>query len=233
MTFDVATGEPHDASFPAARGVACSAGGAPAGLRIPSVPSATWSGSCTFSQPGYIPFVCTVHSDMTGEVAVAGEDGALPPRDPAAAVPPPVTGASWSPGTDPAPGAPALVDAAPLQPVFDVRADAARRRRARHDRQRGPRGRPRRSTSAPAAATSAPPAASRPARAVCAGSRAATDAGGSLTFAVTLDAIARRALTRRGRLALTMKATVRGPRIAGTTATRTQQVTLLRRPAHG
>jgi hypothetical protein len=55
------------------------------------------------------------------------------------------------------------------------------------------------------------------------------DARGTVTFAVTLDAIARRALSRRGRLALTLtlKATVRGPLVAGATATRTQQITLL------
>ena len=118
VTFDVATGEPHDASFPASRGVACSAGGEPAALRMPSVPSATWSGSCTFSQPGYIPFVCTVHSDMTGEVAVAAEDGALPPRDPAG--PAPTIGAPGLPGTEPSTGSPALVGSAPLQPIFDL-----------------------------------------------------------------------------------------------------------------
>jgi len=118
VTFDVATGESHDASFPASRGVACSAGGEPAGPRMPSVPSATWSGSCTFSQPGYIPFVCTVHSDMTGEVAVAAEDGALPPRDPAG--PAPTIGAPGVPGTDPSSGSPALAGSAPLQPIFDL-----------------------------------------------------------------------------------------------------------------
>ena len=54
-----------------------------------------------------------------------------------------------------------------------------------------------------------------------------TDARGTVTFAVTLDAIARRALTRRGRLALTLTATVRGPLVAGAVAKRTQQITLL------
>jgi plastocyanin len=57
--------------------------------------------------------------------------------------------------------------------------------------------------------------------------RRMTDARGMVTFAVTLDAIARRALTRRGRLALTLKASVRGPLVAGAVATRTQQITLL------
>ena len=82
VSFDVATSEPHDASFPAPSGVACTAGGGPVVTRIPSTPSASWSGSCTFSEPGYRAFVCTVHSGMTGEVAVAGADGVLPPRYP-------------------------------------------------------------------------------------------------------------------------------------------------------
>jgi hypothetical protein len=40
--------------------------------------------------------------------------------------------------------------------------------------------------------------------------------------------IARRALARRGRLALTLRATVRGPFVAGAIATRTQQIMLRR-----
>ena len=69
--------------LPGARGVACSPGGGPPATRIPATPSASWSGSCTFSQPGYVPFVCTVHTGMNGEVAVAAADGILPPRYPA------------------------------------------------------------------------------------------------------------------------------------------------------
>jgi plastocyanin len=223
VTFNVATGEPHDASFPASRGVACSAGGEPAGLRMPSVPSATWSGSCTFSQPGYIPFVCTAHSDMTGEVAVAAEDGALPPRDPAG--PTPTIGAPGLPGTDPSTGS-ALVGAAPLQPIFDV---------ART--QRGAVVRGTIVNAGPGATATVAVSARRrdlsTARRKPTGTRRLrrleriTDARGTVTFAVTLDAIARRALTRRGRLALTLTATVRGPLVAGAMATRTQQVTLL------
>ena len=82
VTFDVATGKPHDVSFPDARGVACSLAGGPPATRIPATPSASWSGSCTFSQPGYIPFACTVHDGMNGEVAVAAADGNLPTRYP-------------------------------------------------------------------------------------------------------------------------------------------------------
>jgi plastocyanin len=224
VTFNVATGEPHDVSFPASRGVACSAGGEPAGLRMPSVPSATWSGSCTFGQPGYVPFMCTVHSGMTGEVAVAAEDGALPPRNPAGPAPP--IGAPGLPGTDPSSSSPALVGAVPLQPIFDL---------ART--QRGAVVRGTIANAGPGASATIDVSARRrdlsTARRKPTGTRLLrrlkriTDARGTVTFAVTLDAIARRALTRRGRLALTLKATVRGPLVAGAIATRTQQITLL------
>ncbi len=223
VRFDVATGESHDASFPASRGVACSAGGEPAGLRMPSVPSATWSGSCTFSQPGYVPFVCTVHSGMTGEVAVAAEDGALPPRDPA--VPAPTIGAPGLPGSDPSAGS-ALVVAVPLQPIFDI----ARTQRGTVVRgtivNAGPGATATIAVSARRRDLSTArrkPTGTRRLRRM----RRITDARGRVTFAATLDAIARRALTRRGRLALTLTATVRGPLVAGAIATRTQQITLL------
>ena len=116
VTFDVATSEPHDASFPASSGVACSAGGGPPATRIPSTPSGTWSGSCSCSRPGTIAFVCTVHDGMTGEVRVAGADGTLPGGSP------PRTGrrAPRPSGAGAAPGAPQAAATAPilLAPVF-------------------------------------------------------------------------------------------------------------------
>jgi len=161
---------------------------------------------------------------MTGEVAVAAEDGALPPRDPAG--PAPTIGAPGLPGTDPSSGSPALVGSAPLQPIFDLASP-----------QRGAVVRGTIINAGPGATATIDVSARRrdlsTARRRPTGTRRLrrltriADARGSVTFAVTLDAIARRALTRRGRLALTVKATVRGPLVAGAIATRTQQITLL------
>ena len=114
VTFDVATGEAHDASFEPSSGAACSVAGGQFTTRIPPAPAAAWSGNCTFSQPGYHAFVCTVHRGMTGEVAVAGADGTLPARTgetpPPAAPSPPPAGPTTSPPAD----------AATLRPLFTL-----------------------------------------------------------------------------------------------------------------
>lgn len=228
VSFDAATVEPHDASF-GATSVACSAGGTPTGTRVPAEPSASWNGNCTFSEPGYYAFVCTVHpTTMTGEVAVAGADGALPPRTP---VNPGTPGAPAAPGAPGAPGAPSGpagpgAPATALKPVFDI------------DREQ--RGATVRGTIADAGAGATAtidvianrrdlttarrkPAGTVRLRRVT----RTTSAAGAATFAITLSPAVRRAVLRRKRLALTVRATVRGPLIATGSATRTQRVTLL------
>ncbi len=59
--------------------------------------------------------------------------------------------------------------------------------------------------------------------------RRALDATGRRTFAITLDARGRAALRRRGRLQVALRATVRGPRIAGGAISRRRQITLMAR----
>ena len=108
------------------------------------------------------------------------------------------------PNTDPQPGSPALVAAAPLRPIF---------RFART--QRGAVVRGTIADAGPGALATIDVSARRSdlstARRKPTGTRRlrrltrTTDANGGLAFAVTLDAIARRALTRRGRLALTLR----------------------------
>jgi hypothetical protein len=227
VTFDVATSELHDASFPAGAGVACTAGGGPASTRIPSTPSASWSGSCTFSYDGYIPFVCTVHSTMKGEVAVARADGTLPTRYPDIQAgtsvvdwgPPsghtPLTG--LPPGVVPTPASSPMFTFAPTQRGSVVRgtiANAGRGATATIDitaRQRDL-----------STARRKPTGTTRLRRLV----RAANDAG-EVAVAVRLPVLARRALSRHGRLVLTLRATVRGASIPTGSATRTRQITLL------
>lgn len=228
VSFDVATGEPHDASFPSPSGVACTAGGGPVVTRIPSTPSASWSGSCTFSEPGYRAFVCTVHSDMTGEVAVAGADGVLPPRDPVVGPTPNPTGTLHPPGPNPVGGPPSTEPTAPLGlvPTFTF---------ARTQRGHTLRGTV--ANAGPGATATIDITARKrdisTARLKPAGTlrlrrlTRAANVSGSVTVAVRLPLLARRALLRRGRLVLTLRATVRGSRIASGGATRTRRITLL------
>jgi hypothetical protein len=224
VTFDVATSEPHDASFPAAMGVACTAGGSPAATRIPSTPSASWSGSCTFSQAGYIPFVCTVHSTMKGEVAVAGADGALPWRNPVVSGGNPVGGwAPAAPGQVGGPPNPAAVQAA-LRPIFMfVRRQDGSTLRGRIANAKGATATVdisarRRDLSI---ARRKPTGTTRLRRLV-----RAANAAGDVTVAVRLPVLARRALRRRGRLVLTLRATARGGSIPTGSETWTREITL-------
>ena len=219
VTFDVATGEPHDASFEPSSGAACSVAGGQFTTRIPPAPAAAWSGNCTFSQPGYHAFVCTVHREMTGEVAVAGADGALPPAH-RRAPPPPPHPATRRPTTSPP------ADAAALRPVFRL-----------DGRQRGAVVRGSIANAGPAATATIDISARRrdlsTARRAPAGSirlirlTRRSSAAGRLTFAAALSPAARRALTRRGRLSITLRVTVRGARIAGGRAVRTRVVALV------
>lgn len=68
ITFKNSTGLPHgvrwDASVPATP--SCGAG-VPTGN---SSNSANWEGSCSFSQAGEYPFMCSVHANMTGKITV-------------------------------------------------------------------------------------------------------------------------------------------------------------------
>ena len=235
VSFSSNTSEPHDADFGPAASVECRVGSEPIAPRLPQAADTLWSGSCSFAQPGYFRFVCTVHSGMAGEVRVAQADGTLPPvpgPDPVAPPPPPPPGAPPTSSPPLAAGAPAATasgvpaTAALLQPVFEF---AARQR-----------GRVLRGTianaGAGATATIAISAlrrdlsttARRPSRRVLLRrlTRVA-GAAGSTTFAVTLSPAAQRALARRKRLPVLVRATVRGALVAGGVATRTRSVVML------
>lgn len=234
VMFDVATGQPHDVSFPDARGAACSLGGGPPATRIPATPSASWSGSCTFSQPGYIAFVCTVHAGMSGEVAVAGADGTLPWRNPVISGGDPVAG--WAPGSGATPltGLPPgvtqqmLLNSLGAYPTFTFA--------------RTQRGSVVRGTIAKAKGATATVDVSARRRDLSTARRTATgttrlrrlvraaDAAGDVHVAVRLPLLARRALSRRGRLTLTVRATVRGGSVPTGHTTWTREITL-RAPA--
>lgn len=227
VDFNAATVEPHDASFGTANSVACLTGATPTGTRVPAEPSASWNGSCTFSEPGYFAFVCTVHpTTMTGEVAVAGADGTLAPRAPVTPGGPAVPGAPGVPGLPGEPSAPGGPAASALRPVFDIDRE-----------QRGTVVRGTISGAGPAATATIDVTANRrdltTAKRKPAGTvrlrrlTRTTSAAGATTFAITLSANARRALPRNKRLAITLRATVRGSSVVNGVVTRTQRVTLL------
>lgn len=235
VDFTSATGEPHDASFGSSP-VVCNVGSGPIGPRLPLTPSTTWSGSCAFQQPGNFPFVCTVHAGMGGEVRVAQADGTLPTPGggpgtgaPGAPSDPGLPGVTAPPGAPagPLPGIGTPVASAALRPVFEF---------ARTQQGAVVRGTV---ANAGAGATATIDVSARR-RDLSATQRSSasvrlrrvvrtTDATGSTTFAITLNAQARRALIRRKRLPLSVRVTVTGPRIAAGTVRRTQAITLVRR----
>lgn len=231
VTFQASTVESHDASFgPGA--AECVSGGQPTGARVPATPSAAWNGACTFSAPGYHAFVCTLHLGMSGEVAVAGADGVLPPRTPAIPPPagatPPGAGTPLAGGGMPGIGTPtAGTPAAPTaRPVFDIDRE-----------QRGAIVRGAIAVAGPAAAVTIDVSARRRDLATTRRKPAGTiqlrrltqttTAVGATTFAIMLSEAVRRAVLRRNRLTLTVQVTVRGARIAAGRVTRNQRVTLL------
>ena len=231
--FSSNTSEPHDADFGPTAPVECRVGSEPIAPRLPQVADTLWSGSCSFAQPGYFRFVCTVHAGMAGEVRVAQADGTLPPVPvPPPPPPPPPAGSPPAPTTPVAPGAPAAIAGGVLatvalrEPVFEF---AARQR-----------GRVLRGTianaGAGATATIATSAlrrdlsttARRPrGRVVLRRLTRVAGAPGSVSFAVTLSPAAQRALARRKRLPVLVRASVRGALVAGGAVTRTRSVVML------
>lgn len=230
VSFSSSTGEPHDASF-ASNAVGCSVSGEPVAPRLPQAPSATWAGSCTFPQAGTFPFVCTVHSGMNGEVRVMSADGTPPPVDPGSGAP----GLPGLPGTPPpaAPdgSTPAIVTpgaaSAALRPVFEF----ARTQQGAVVRGTIANAGPGATATVDVSVRRRDLSATQKSSAGVRLSRVTrkTDATGSATFAIALNAEARRALIRRKRLPVSIRVTVTGARVAGGSARRTQSVTLVRR----
>jgi len=89
----------HNVVFTGAVPTVCgSAGGPPAtASALPGAPtSASWDGGCDFQTPGSYPFVCALHSNMTGSVTVVPAGTAPPPPPPPP--PPPTTLAAAASG---------------------------------------------------------------------------------------------------------------------------------------
>ncbi len=201
-------GNAHNAEFPGLQPSSCTQTAGPDSGPVPPLPAmptaAGWSGSCRFDAPGRYRFNCDLHPHMQGTVVV--EDPNAPPTTPPTTGGPgtttaPPAGGTGPGGTSPAPGG-----------------GYARPRRAGVNvagRQRGTvvRG----TIAAPAgsrivvkafassrALSARPPRRARP---VLVGSTATVRA----SFAVRLNADARAALRRLGRLAVTLRIAIAPP----------------------
>jgi plastocyanin len=192
----------HNLVFTTAQPSSCTQTAGPASTgAVPALPSpaslgdAGWAGTCTFVAAGAYPFVCGIHSNMKGSVTVVG-DGSTPPPPPAGPPPPPAA--------PPPPLPPASAPAAPAASALTVSAI-----------QRG---------FAVRGSVKVARAGSK-LRASIQGLRAALlpKGGGTypigeqmrrslaakrVAFSAPLSALGRRALHRRGRLAITLRVTV-------------------------
>jgi plastocyanin len=191
----------HNLVFTAAQPSSCAQTAGPASTgAVPPLPNPSslgdpgWAGTCTFAAAGAYPFVCGIHSNMKGSVTVVG-DGSTPP--PPAGPPPP-------PAPPPPPPPPATAPTAPAASALTVPAI-----------QRG---------FAVRGSVKVARAGSK-LRASIQGLRAALlpKGGGTypigeqsrrslaakrVAFSAPLSALGRRALHRRGRLAITLRVTV-------------------------
>ncbi len=236
VTFDnVASFDSHDVSFVFAGqdGVVCQQT-LPAGTTSPDprqfpVPlaSGTWRGVCTFSQERVYRFTCTLHDGMEGTVTVGNPVVAPPPPPPPGATPPPAgtppppppgsatPGPPPPPGTGPSGTSPGgvTIKVGAQQRGTGVRGTitGAERSSAATIEVRAKRGDVR--------------ASGKRSDTIAVGRRSAKTSGsGGLDFLVKLNEKARAALSRRGKLALTVRVSVAPP--AGATVRKTFQVTL-------
>jgi plastocyanin len=179
-----------------------------------------WSGTCTFTTPGTYYFYCTVHgAAMSGTVTVAGSStpGTPPPVSPASGPP----AAGGEPGSASAPGS-----SAPGSPLLGGATRALKLASAQHGRfvrgslavsQAGARGRLELDLLANAASLGGAGHAPR----VQVGKLVRTSlAPGTLTFSIPLSARAKRALSRKGHLALTLRLVLRPTSGSAVTASR-------------
>jgi hypothetical protein len=237
VTFANSSVETHNVDFGAAQGgVSCqqTAGGTASGaLRFPDSPTdGSWSGVCTFTQAGTYSFMCDEHAGMTGTVVVS--DPTAPPgtttaptpttTTPVATTPPggaptPTTTTPAAEGTPtpsnaetPTAGATALsVKIKLVQRGSNVRgaisgARSSARVRITLTARRGALG-----------------LAGRAATPVGIGSVGArTTTNGTLAFVVRLDAKARAALTKHGRLPVTLR--VSAPAATGSATSKTFKI---------
>jgi hypothetical protein len=203
VTFSDPAGEtpPHNVDFTGSQEPACTG--------IPADPINTgWNGSCSFNSPGAYPFVCEAHAEMTGRVDVVDVPGQPPPPggNPPGGNPP----GGNPPGGNP-PGGGDPPGGSPTQP------NAPRITFARRQTGTTLRG----SVTAAAGAKVVVSALvsnrslsnRRPktVKKVKVGSQTKRSSGAKINFAVRLNAAARRALKRRGKLAVTLRIVVTPP----------------------
>lgn len=189
----------HNVVFTGARPTVCGSSGGPAATAsaLPGAPTpASWDGGCDFYTPGTYAFVCGLHPDMTGSVTVVA--GAGSPPTPA----PPVTLTPLAPA---ARGLQVATQQRGLSVRGTVRvARAGSRLLARALVRRGALSGGRSRTQ------------------VEVGRQLRSRVGAStVTFAAPLNAAARRALRRNGRLSISLRLTVTPADGESYTATRT------------
>jgi plastocyanin len=221
--------ELHNAAFVGAQPRSCTQTLGSSSEAVPPLPNppqaAPWAGTCTFDS-GIYDLICQVHPGMAATVTVANADGSLPvrPAPPPPPPPPPATSPPPPPAAPPpasgsAPGAPAVaaralsVASSQRGPVVRGSLQIARRGSSLDVEARATRARlgaPKRSGT----------------RRI--GRQRRNSVGGSrVSFAVAIDAGARRALVRSGRLPITLRVSVTPP--SGRAFSATRRVTLRRR----
>jgi plastocyanin len=202
--FHLAGSFAHNVRFTGAQPAACVQSEGTSGQPIPPLPnpasSGAWAGSCTFAAEGSYSFVCTIHPAMTGSVTVVP---APPPPPPPGAAPPP-----------PPPPPPATERAASALRVAATQRGTVVRGSVRVDRA-GSR------LLARAFARRGALTGGRSTTPVRVARQVRSSVGpGRVAFSLRLDAAARRALRRSGRLAITLRLTVTPPAGSSYTATR-------------
>jgi plastocyanin len=221
-----AGGFSHNVRFSASQPTSCvqtlGSSGAVPPLPNPAT-SAAWAGRCQFFEPGSYPFACDIHPGMTGLVTVEA-DGTTPPPPPSpppAGTPPPPPGGSPPPPPPPPPppgttaAAASALRLSAIQHGFAVRGSV---RVARAGSKLVVRIRGKRRILLGRGGGTYP-----------LGGRSRRPVGARrVSFTVPLSTLGRRALRRRGRLAITVRVTVT-PKL-GTSYVATGAVSL-RRPA--
>lgn len=202
---------PHNVHFDGAVKPACRINGSdvPVPGVMPSPPARDWTGTCTFAQAGAYHFVCDYHPAMTGTITVA---------------------AAPAPSSTPVPAPPPAGSTPPTQPT--ARPPAAMRLTVRHH-QHGRRVRGSLFVSRPGTRIDIALLSRRVALGLSGRRRirighalVASAAAGPLRFSVTLNAVGRRALRRRGTLPVLVRVKATAP--SATPAARGQAVRLSR-----
>ena len=198
VTFGYPSGSSfHNVRFSGASPTSCTqTAGSGSGGPVPPLPAVPqgvgWSGKCTFNASGTYAFYCEAHDSMTGEVHV------LPVGNP---TPTPTPSPTPTPTPTPTPARTGVA--------------AGQLKLTRHQRGQAVRGSiavARAGSRLSVKLLAKPSALNRRGRAqVGVGGVTRTANAGPATFSVTLSRAARKALARRGRLALTVRIAVTPP----------------------